>query len=131
MGLCRWQYFYSPDSIFLDGKGHLVNRVSILDTPHPEYEYTRKSGAITSKDKYDSTYGYYEISMIPHLTTGFWGAFWLMAGDMGDPDAADDNSSVNGAEIDVVETIFDTKIPSHAVHWDAMNIQNHGMLTTN
>ena len=112
-----WQYFYSPDSIFLDGNGHLVNRVSVLDTPHPQYGYTRKSGAITTKDKYDSTYGYYEISMIPHLTTGFWGAFWMMAGDMGE-DAADDNSSVNGAEIDVVETIFDTKIPSHAVHWD-------------
>ena len=78
-----WQYFYSPDSIFLDGNGHLVNRVSVLDTPHPQYGYTRKSGAITTKDKYDSTYGYYEISMIPHLTTGFWGAFWMMAGDMG------------------------------------------------
>lgn len=112
-----WQYFYSPDSIFLDGKGHLVSRVSILDNPDPKYEYTRKSSAITSKDKYDSTYGYYEISMIPHLTTGFWGAFWLMAGDM-DGDAPDDNSSVNGAEIDVAETIFDTKITNHAVHWD-------------
>lgn len=113
-----WQYFYSPDSMFLDGNGHLINRVSILETPDSEFGYTRKSGAITTKDKYEHTYGYFEISMIPHRTTGLLGAFWLMAGDMGDKDAANDNSSVNGAEIDVVETIFDTKIPSHAVHWD-------------
>ena len=113
-----WQYFYSPDSIFLDGNGHLINRVSILENPDSKYGYTRKSGAITTKDKYEHTYGYFEISMKPHLTTGMMGAFWLMAGDMGDKDAVDDNSSVNGAEIDIVETLYNTKIPSHAVHWD-------------
>lgn len=113
-----WQYFYSPDSMFLDGNGHLINRVSILETPDSEYGYTRKSGAITTKDKYEHTYGYFEISMKPHRTNGMMGAFWIMAGDMGDKDAANDNSSVNGAEIDVVETLYNTKIPSHAVHWD-------------
>ncbi|MBQ8740734.1 MAG: glycoside hydrolase family 16 protein [Clostridia bacterium] len=122
-----WQYFYSPDSMFLDGNGHLINRVSILETPDSEFGYTRKSGAITTKDKYEHTYGYFEISMKPHRTNGMMGAFWIMAGDMGDKDAANDNSSVNGAEIDVVETLYNTKIPSHAVHWDGYtNTKSYG-----
>lgn len=113
-----WQYFYSPDSIKLDGNGHLINRVSVLEKPDSKFGYTKQSGAITTKDKYNSTYGYYEISMKPHCTTGLWSAFWLMAGDMGDKDAVADGSAVNGAEFDIVETLFNTKTPSHAIHWD-------------
>lgn len=113
-----WQYFYSPDAMFLDGEGHLINRVSILENPDPTYGYTRQSGAITTKDKYTATYGYFEIRMIPHRTTGMWSAFWLMAGDMGDKDAVADDSAENGCEIDVVESIYKDSLPSHAIHWD-------------
>lgn len=121
-----WRYSYSKDSIILDGKGHLINRVSILETLE-DYGNARVSGAITTKDKYETTYGYFEIRMKPHLTTGLMGAFWLMAGDMGDKDAPDDNSSVNGAEIDIVETLYNKKIPSHAVHWDGYtNTKSYG-----
>lgn len=113
-----WQYFYSPDSLFLDGEGHLINRVSILETPDSKYGYSRQSGAMTTKDKYTSTYGYYEIRLKPHLTYGMWSAFWLMAGDMEDKDAANDGTATNGCEIDILESIYKTKIPSHAIHWD-------------
>lgn len=113
-----WQYFYSTDAMYLDGEGHLVNRVSMLESPDPIYGYTKKSGAITTKEKYTSTFGYYEVRMIPHLTTGMWSAFWLVAGDMDDKNAIEDNSAVNGCEIDVVESIYGTKIPSCAIHWD-------------
>lgn len=113
-----WQYFYSPDSLFLDGEGHLINRVSILTSPDSKYGYTRQSGAMTTQDKYTSTYGYYEVRLKPHLTYGMWSAFWLMAGDMGDKNAVDDGTATNGCEIDVIESIYKTKIPSHAIHWD-------------
>ena len=116
-----YRYSYSKDSMILDGEGHLINRVSVLD------DSSRISGAITTLDKYETTYGYFEISMKPHQTTGLVGAFWIMAGDMGDKDAIDDNSSVNGAEIDVVETLYNKKIPSHAVHWDGYtNTKSYG-----
>ena len=113
-----WQYFYSPDSLFLDGKGNLINRVSILETADSKYGYVRQSGAMTTKDKYTSTYGYYEVRLKPHLTYGMWSAFWLMAGDMDNKDAANDGTATNGCEIDVIESIYKTKIPSHAIHWD-------------
>lgn len=77
-----WQYFYLPESIFLDGKGNLINRVKINETEHPEFGYTKQTGAITTLDKYENTYGYYEIRLIPNLTSGMWNAFWLMAGDL-------------------------------------------------
>lgn len=112
------KYSYSKDAMFLDGKGNLINRVSVLKDYDPAVQDSRQSGAITTKDKYETTYGYFEIRMKPHLTTGMWSAFWLMAGDMGDVDAVEDNSAVNGCEIDVVETIFSQKLPSHAIHWD-------------
>lgn len=130
--MADWQYFYSPDSMFLDGEGHLINRVSVLNAPDSEYGYTRQSGAITTKDKYTSTYGYYEVRLKPHLTYGMWSAFWLMAGDMGDEDATDDGSATNGCEIDVVESIFKNKIPSHAIHWDGYyNDQTKSLNTSN
>lgn len=113
-----WQYFYSPDSVTLDGNGHLISRAYILEEPDSKFGYTMQSSAITTKDKYESTYGYYEISMKPHNTSGVRSSFWLMAGDMGDKDAIADGSAVNGAEFDILETLFNSKIPSHAIHWD-------------
>ncbi len=113
-----WQYFYSPDSFFLDGKGSLINRISILDTPNPEYNYDRQAGSMTTLDKFETTYGYFEIRMKPYLATGMRSAFWLVAGDMGDVDAANDSSAVNGCEIDIVETYVYTSNPAQTIHWD-------------
>lgn len=126
-----WQYFYSPDSLFLDGEGHLINRVSVLETADSKYGYVRQSGAMTTQDKFTSTYGYYEIRLKPHLTYGMWSAFWLMAGDMGDKDAANDSTATNGCEIDVIESIYKTKIPSHAIHWDGYYNDQTKSLNTN
>ncbi len=113
-----WQYYYSPESIFLDGKGNLINRMQINETEHPEFGYTKQAGAITTLDKYETTYGYYEIRMIPNMTSGLWSAFWLMAGDMGDKNAIDDGSGVNGCEVDIVETYYYTHNPAQTIHWD-------------
>lgn len=113
-----WQYYYSPDSIFLDGNGNLVNRMQINETEHPEYGYTKQTGAITTLDKFENTYGYYEIRMIPNLTSGLWSAYWLVAGDMSDKDAADDGTAENGFEVDIVETYYYRTDPAQTIHWD-------------
>lgn len=113
-----WRYSYSKDAMFLDGKGNLINRMSILDTPDSSTGETRISGAITTKGKYETTYGYFEVRMIPHKTAGLMGAFWLMCGDMGDTDAADDGTAVNGCEVDIIETFYHNLNPSQTIHWD-------------
>ena len=56
--------------------------------------------------------------MIPNLTSGLWSAFWLVGGDMSDKDAADDNTAVNGFEVDIVETYYYRDDPAQTIHWD-------------
>ena len=111
-------YAYSKDAMFLDGKGNLINRMSILDKPDPKTGEKRITGVITTKDKFETTYGYFEIKMIAHKNTGLMGAFWLNCGDMSDDDAPKDNTAVNGCEIDIVETFYHTKTPAQTIHWD-------------
>ena len=113
-----WRYSYSKDNMFLDGKGNLINRMTVEDNPDSPEDPIRMSGAITTKDKYETTYGYFEVRMKPHLNAGLMGAFWLMAGDMGNKDAADDGTAVNGCEVDIIETFYNNLNPSQTIHWD-------------
>lgn len=113
-----WRYSYSKDNIFLDGKGNLINRMSVSDDYDAETGEGRFTGAITTLDKFEQTYGYYEIRMIPNLTSGLWSAYWLVGGDMSDKDAADDGTSQNGFEVDIVETYYYRTDPAQTIHWD-------------
>ena len=109
---------YKKEMAFLDGEGNLVNRVyatgEFADDGRPLY----KSSLIATKDCYESTYGYYEIRMRPHLANSIKGSFWLMAGDMGDHDAVNDGSSENGCEVDIIETMSNLNYSGCALHWD-------------
>ena len=113
-----WRYSYSKDNMFLDGKGNLVNRMSVLESPDADTGESRTSGAMTTQGKFETTYGYFEIRLKPHKAEGLMGAFWLMCGDMGDSDAADDDTAKNGCEVDIVETFYHAKNPAHTIHWD-------------
>ena len=113
-----WRYSYSKDNMILDGKGNLINRMSVLEKPDSATGESQTSGAMTTQGKFETTYGYFEIRMIPHKAEGLMGAFWLMCGDMGDKDAADDGTAKNGCEIDIIETFYHRKDPSHTIHWD-------------
>ena len=113
-----WRYSYSKDNLFLDGKGNLVNRMSIVADPTAENGESRLSGAMTTDDRFETTYGYFEVRLKPHFAPGLMGAFWLMAGDMGDKNAADDNTAVNGCEIDIIETFYHNLNPAQTIHWD-------------
>jgi len=111
-------YAYSKQNSFLDGKGNLINRMSVLKKPDPVTGQTQLTSVIETENKFETTYGYFEIRMIPHRAAGLMGAFWLSCGDMGDQNAPKDNTATNGCEIDIVETFFHRKTPSQTIHWD-------------
>ena len=73
------------------------------------------SGAVRSLGLFEQAYGYFECRMMFPKTTGFWGAFWMMCGNVGKVDG----SAVSGVEIDIIET---GECPrggvNHAMHWD-------------
>jgi beta-glucanase (GH16 family) len=69
-----------------------------------------------SRTLYEKKYGYMEIrARLPkHLSSDYWFAFWIMAGDIRDGQT----DSRLGSEIDIVETFtaWNGKL-GHAVHW--------------
>ncbi len=113
-----YSYGYLKENAFLDGEGHLVNRVKALHEKNADGLPTYSASLISTKGCFESRYGYYEMSVRPHLTTGMWGAGWILAGDMDDDDAPEDNSTKNGVEIDIFETILHQKAARHALFWD-------------
>ncbi len=73
------------------------------------------SGAIRSKEIFEQAYGYFECRMMMHKTTGFWGAFWMMCGQV----TKVDGSAVSGVEIDIIESGERARDGvNHALHWD-------------
>lgn len=73
------------------------------------------SGAIRSKGIFEQAFGYFECRMKFHKTTGFWGAFWMMCGDV----CKEDGSAESGVEIDIIESGYRNKgAVNHALHWD-------------
>lgn len=73
------------------------------------------SGAIRSKGRFEQAYGYFECRMMLPKTTGFWGAFWMMCGNVGKVDG----SAVSGVEIDIIESgECARRGVNHALHWD-------------
>ena len=114
----NYSYGYIKDNAFVDGKGHLINRVKAHYETNSSGQPIYSASLISTKNCFESRYGYYEMSIIPHLTTGMWGAGWILAGDMDKDDAPEDNSTKNGVEIDIFETILHKKAARHALFWD-------------
>ncbi|MCQ2431597.1 MAG: glycoside hydrolase family 16 protein [Clostridia bacterium] len=104
--LDRW----SDEQSFTDGEGHLVLR-AVWD----EEEGRVYSGAVRTHNCFEWDYGYYEASIRFPVAKGIWGAFWMMVGNV----AGEDNSSVDGVEIDIVESIHnENNVCNSALHWD-------------
>lgn len=114
----EYSYGYLKENVFVDGKGHLINRVEALHEKNQKGQPTYSASLISTENCFESRYGYYEMSVRPHLTTGMWGAFWILAGDMDDDDAPEDNTTKNGVEIDIFETLMAKNAARHALFWD-------------
>ena len=113
--LCIWD----NDMYSLDGEGHLV-----LEAQWNEEEGRVHSGAVRSYGLFSAGYGYYDASIQFPQAAGTWGAFWMIAGDMG---AAADGSAADGVEIDIVETIFNERgVYNHCLYWDGYSGDTQG-----
>jgi beta-glucanase (GH16 family) len=86
------------------------------------------TGFLTTKGKFETTYGYIEAAIRFNSMPGEWGAFWLMTSSIGQP--AGDPAKA-GTEIDIVEhrasdskgqDIRDTYVIN--LHWDGYG-KNH------
>lgn len=85
---------------------------------------TPVSGAVRSKGLFEQAFGYFECRMMLQRTTGFWGAFWMMCGDV----FTVDGSGVNGSELDIIESgDCLTKGVNHAIHWDGYGEQHKSL----
>ena len=125
---------WKDECTFLDGKGHLVSRAVGTGEVNEEGKAICYSGALWSKDLFESSYGYYEVRAKLHHTNGMWGAFWLVCGDMDSANPADDNTGVNGCELDIFESLYNHGGVSHAIHWDGFkgytkSWDHHGYIT--
>lgn len=101
---------WDNEMTMLDGKGHLILR-AVWD----EENNRVRSGAIRSRGRFEAGYGYYEASIKFPVAPGSWGAFWMMCGNV----TSEENGSVDGVEIDIVETLANgSGACSSALHWD-------------
>lgn len=72
-------------------------------------------GAVRSKGKFEQVYGYFEVKCTLNTIPGYWSAFWLMSEKV----VNENNSGVDGTEIDIMESaFFDTSEVNHALNWD-------------
>ena len=101
--------YWDDSMILLDGQGHLL-----LCAGKDEESGRYISGAIRSKDKFEQTYGYFEVRCRLQTAGGFWGAFWLM----NDKVVNVDGSGRDGTEIDIFESPYLDSGIDHALHYD-------------
>lgn len=100
-------YWRDSETSIHDGELWLRARIDDDGTP--------VSGAVRTLGHFEQAYGYFEARMLWPDTTGFWGAFWMMCGNVGE----EDGTAVSGAEIDIIESgECARKGVNHAIHWD-------------
>ncbi len=101
---------WSNEMSYLNGEGNLVLRAEWDE----ELEKV-VSGAVRTYGLFEQGYGYYEASIKFPVVRGVWGAFWMMVGDVHNVE----NKSVDGVEIDIVESIGNRAGHcNQALHWD-------------
>lgn len=80
---------------------------------------TYHTGMIATADKFQPTFGYFEVRMRMPAEIGHWGAFWLMTPTIGKPVG---DPAAAGTEIDVIEYHRNGRgggnNVNHALHWD-------------
>jgi len=117
--------------------GNLVIRAEYLEEPLPNYyensdidiEYKPGwyTGCITTRDKYEQTYGYYEVRCILPAATGMWSAFWMMNEGVYNVN----NSGEDGTEVDVFESFYykdhwwGNDAISTGIHYDGYDEKTH------
>lgn len=87
-------------------------------------------GRINSKDKYSTTYGFFETRMHVVKPNGYQTAFWLMPNSglgmsNAGPAGGHDGTAADGAEMDIIEG---NKLNTYScgLHWDGYDVDHQG-----
>ncbi len=122
--------------------GHLIITAKYLEEPPVggRYDAAREelgctefkpgwyTGKVTSRDKYEQLYGYFEVRCILPAATGMWSAFWMMNEGVYNVN----NSGEDGTEIDVFESFYykdnwwGNDAISTGIHYDGYGEGHHG-----
>ena len=125
LDMTKWSYcpnwtrddcIWTDSQAVLDGTGNLKLRVSGASIPYA-------AGAIRTREKFEQTYGYFEVRCRLTPIAGINPSFWLMCDGAGQVGAL---GGSDGAEIDIIEApYFKTGMVQHALHWDGYG-EMHG-----
>jgi beta-glucanase (GH16 family) len=106
IGILSW--FWKPANVAV-ANGNLILKVT------KETSSKMHCGSINSKDKYMTTYGYFEARIkIADATKGTHTAFWLQGPNMGNVDGTGND----GAEIDIFESAWTGDYTKSVIHID-------------
>jgi beta-glucanase (GH16 family) len=125
----KWRYresarrvgFFSPKAISL--KDGFLNIAAIKQND------TLYTALVETKDKFMTTYGYFECRAQMQQSTGIWSAFWLQSPKISD--GAD--PAVYGAEVDIFEYFkqYGKDFTTHAIHYAyGPNMESRGPLVS-
>lgn len=110
---------WSPRSISLDGRGHLL----ITTFKDGDRYFT---GGINTKGKFERAYGFYICRAKFQRQPGHWSAFWLYD-EVSTKRVGDDGR--DGTEIDIMEKPTRDEVVPHTLHWDVELYPRHGRAT--
>lgn len=133
LDLKKWKHRYpgprkdginDPDSVTLDGDGHLVITCS-------RKEDKFHVGMISTDGLYAARYGYFEARVQFQTQEGWWPGFWLMGNLVAAPASgkgAVDDTARNGTEVDIFEylRIRGDQI-QHALHWNGYGTEHKSL----
>lgn len=133
--------YWHEDMVSVEN-GNLVIRAQHFDTPlenryyeqwhdqihFEEYKPGWYTGLVTTRDKYEQCYGYYEVRCILPAATGLWSAFWMMNEGVFNIDG----SGQDGTEVDVFESFnykdhwWGNDCVSTGIHYDGYGEEEKG-----
>ena len=115
----RRDAFWAKEDAYLDGKGSLI-----LRTRKDGDRYT--SGAVRTKGKFESRYGFWECRCQFPKEQGHWPAFWIMpAGGLADAAVG----GIAGEEIDIMEKASLKEKIDHAIHWNGYGSHHQSVVS--
>ncbi len=109
----RRDAYWKREAISVDGQGHLLIR-----TLHENDQYI--DGCVRTKDKFETTFGYFEARLQLQSQPGHWSAFWLM----GDGVNKVGEHGRDGTEVDIMEKPWLDNRVQHTLHWDGYGEQH-------
>lgn len=107
--------YWDKEDAYLDGDGNLIIRCRRIENKNYDNDpYDYSVGAVRTKGRFEHKYGRYEIRCQLPKQQGWWVAFLMMQGNVGQVG----QGGVDGQEVDIFEAWGWTDKVQHALHWD-------------